>query len=148
MLNKIITMKRIIDEDPKTPMKYWVTESGLTLLEVDYLRDNGHLVKLGDTKGARWLWKGDEPDYEFAESMKLNMYALETTEEMRVNTVNITEYTTMLDVISAYDLSFKISNGITLKFINDSTVSLRKSNGKTITISDANKLNDMLCFLT
>lgn len=148
MLNKIITMKRIIDENPKTPMKYWVTESGLTLLEVDYLRDNGHLVKLGDTKGARWLWKGDEPDYEFAESMKLNMYALETTEEMRVNTVNITEYTTMLDVISAYDLSFKISNGITLKFINDSTVSLRKSNGKTITISDANKLNDMLCFLT
>lgn len=148
MLNKIITMKRIIDEDPKTPMKYWVTESGLTLLEVDYLRDNGHLVKLGDTKGARWLWKGDEPDYEFAESMKLNMYALETTEEMRVNTVNITEYTTMLDVISAYDLSFKISNGISLKFINDSTVSLRKSNGKTITISDANKLNDMLCFLT
>jgi len=148
MLNKIITMKRIIDEDPKTPMKYWVTESGLTLLEVDYLRDNGHLVKLGDTKGARWVWKGDEPDYEFAESMKLNMYALETTEEMRVNTVNITEYTTMLDVISAYDLSFKISNGITLKFINDSTVSLRKSNGKTITISDANKLNDMLCFLT
>lgn len=148
MLNKIITMKRIIDEDPKAPMKYWVTESGLTLLEVDYLRDNGHLVKLGDTKGARWLWKGDEPDYEFAESMKLNMYALETTEEMRVNTVNITEYTTMLDVISAYDLSFKISNGITLKFINDSTVSLRKSNGKTITISDANKLNDMLCFLT
>jgi len=141
-------MKRIIDEDPKTPMKYWVTESGLTLLEVDYLRDNGHLVKLGDTKGARWLWKGDEPDYEFAESMKLNMYALETTEEMRVNTVNITEYTTMLDVISAYDLSFKISNGISLKFINDSTVSLRKSNGKTITISDANKLNDMLCFLT
>ncbi len=67
---------------------------------------------------------------------------------MRVNNVEVTEDTTMLDVISAYDLSFKISNGITLKFINDSTVSLRKSNGKTITISDANKLNDMLCFLT
>lgn len=148
MLNKIITMKRIIDEDPKTPMKYWVTESGLTMQEVDYLRDNGHLVKLGDKKGARWVWKGDEPDYEFAESMKLNIYTSDTKKEMRVNNVDVTEDTTMLDVISAYDLSFKISNGITLKFINDSTVSLRKSNGKTITISDANKLNDMLCFLT
>lgn len=148
MLNKIITMKRIIDENPKTPMKYWVTESGLNQQEIEYLRDNNFLIKLGDKRGARWVWKGDEPDYEFAESMKSNIYTLDIKEEMRVNNVEVTEDTTMLDVISAYDLSFKISNGITLKFINDSTVSLRKSNGKTITISDANKLNDMLCFLT
>ena len=129
-------------------MFWWSKETGLNNKEINYLRDNNFLNKLGDRKGTTWVWKGDEPDYEFAESMKVNIYALETKEDMRVNNVEVTDNTTMLDVISAYNLSFKISNGITLKFINNSTVSLRKSNGKTITISDANKLNDMLCFLT
>tara|TARA_B110000902_G_scaffold267184_1_gene358917 strand:- start:5530 stop:5976 length:447 start_codon:yes stop_codon:yes gene_type:complete len=148
MLSKLIALKKIIDEDPKAPMFWWSKETGLNNKEINYLRDNNFLNKLGDRKGTTWVWKGDEPDYEFAESMKVNIYALETKEDMRVNNVEVTDNTTMLDVISAYNLSFKISNGITLKFINNSTVSLRKSNGKTITISDANKLNDMLCFLT
>jgi hypothetical protein len=80
--------------------------------------------------------------------MKVNIYALETTEDMRVNNVEVTDETTLLDVVSSYDLNFKIVSGINLRFINDKEVLISKSNGKTIVISDPNELNDMLCFLT
>jgi hypothetical protein len=65
-----------------------------------------------------------------------------------VNNVEVTDETTLLDVVSSYDLNFKIVSGINLRFINDKEVLISKSNGKTIVISDPNELNDMLCFLT
>ena len=148
MLSKLITLKKIIDENPKTPMLWWSKETGLNNKEINYLRDNNFLNKLGDRKGTTWTWRGDEPDYEFAESMKTNIYASETTGDMRVNNVEVTDETTLLDVVSSYDLNFKIVSGITLRFINDKEVLISKSNGKTIVISDPNELNDMLCFLT
>ena len=148
MLNKLIVLKKIIDEDPKAPMLWWSKETGLNNKEINYLRDNNFLNKLGDRRGATWVWKGDEPDYEFAESMKVNMYPLEIKEDMRVNNVEVTDETTLLDVVSSYDLNFKIVSGINLRFINDKEVLISKSNGKTIVISDPNELNDMLCFLT
>tara|TARA_R110002153_G_C13155171_1_gene482451 strand:+ start:149 stop:595 length:447 start_codon:yes stop_codon:yes gene_type:complete len=147
MLSKLITLKKIIDENPKTPMLWWSKETGLNNKEINYLRDNNFLNKLGDRKGTTWAWRGDEPDYEFAESMKTNIYASETTGDMRVNNVEVTDETTLLDVVSSYDLNFKIVSGITLRFINDKEVLISKSNGKTIVISDPNELNDMLCFL-
>ena len=145
MLNKLITLKKIIDENPKTPMLWWTKESGLSNDEVSYLRQNGYIEKIGDKKGSRWYWKLNTPDYEMVENIKSSMYI--PVENVRVNKVKVTNKTSMLDVIRSYDIEFKLGNGLTLKFVNDTEVSIRRSNGNSINVSDPAKLNELLCFL-
>lgn len=145
MLNKLITLKKIIDENPKTPMLWWTKESGLSNDEVSYLRQNGYIEKIGDKKGSRWYWKLSTPDYEMVENIKSSMYI--PVENVRVNKVKVTNKTSMLDVIRSYDIEFKLGNGLTLKFVNDTEVSIRRSNGNSINVSDPAKLNELLCFL-
>lgn len=146
MLNKLIALKRIIDENPKTPMLWWAKETGLNREEITYLRDNNHLNKIGDKKGTKWFWRGDEPNYEFADLL-ISRLERPRPKTVRVNNVNVTNQTTMLDVISSYNIEFKLGNGLTLKFINENEVNIRRTNGNNINITDPGKLNEMLCFL-
>jgi hypothetical protein len=54
---------------------------------------------------------------------------------------------TIMDVFKHHNIKFSIGNGMSVRFINNSEIELRKNNGRSIRIDNASKLNELLCFL-
>lgn len=137
MIHKLVKIQRLLKGNPSTTIKEWSKD--ITKNERELLIANGYITKVGDKKGAKWYWNKGVPDYDmevsvielFSEPPKVEQYK---------------EATTLLEVFVNRKIKFNIGNGMSVLFKEDS-VDVRKSNGKTITVTKPRDLNDLLDFL-
>lgn len=147
MIEKLVKVKEILDLNPKTKRKEWERESGLNYTESNYLIENGYIRKNGSTRGATWQWDSQEPSY-LMETAVLN--GLNTSDNINDESEQrepLGKDATIMDVFKHHNIKFSIGNGMSVRFINNSEVELRKNNGRSILIDNASKLNELLCFL-
>jgi len=113
------------------------------------LINNGYILKRGSKRGTTWEWNSQQPDY-LMETAVLsgiqsginNNYESEQSEEQLPNNA------TIMDVFKYHKIKFSIGNGMSVRFINNSEIELRKNDGRSIRIDNAIKLNELLCFLS
>lgn len=153
MIEKLVKVKEILDLNPKTKRKEWERESGLNYTESTYLINNGFIRKRGDKRGTTWEWKAEtSPNYLMETAVISGLKSLnekkndESEQEEEVK--ELSNDASILDVFNYHDISFSIGSGISVQFVSECRVLLRKSNGRTITIDSPSKLNELLCFLT
>jgi hypothetical protein len=149
MIEKLVKVKEILDLNAKIKRKGWEKESGLNHTESTYLINNGYILKRGSKRGTTWEWNSQQPDY-LMETAVLsgiqsginNNYESEQSEEQLPNNA------TIMDVFKYHKIKFSIGNGMSVRFINNSEIELRKNDGRSIRIDNAIKLNELLCFLS
>ena len=148
MIEKLVKVKQILDLNPKTKRKDWEKESGLNYTESTYLINNGYIFKRGSTKGVTWKWNSQEPDYLMETAVMSGMQSVNNqNDESEQTTEQLPNDASILDVFKHHNISFSIGNGMSVRFINNSEVELRRNNGRSIRIDNASKLNELLCFL-
>ncbi len=144
MIEKLVKVKEILDLNPKTSRKVWQGESGLTKEEANYLLKDDFIRKQGNTKGAEYFWNTDSPSYAMEDVILKRINSTTDESEQRETLSNDA---TIMDVFKHHNIKFSIGNGMSVRFINNSEVELRRNNGRSIRIDNASKLNELLCFL-
>jgi hypothetical protein len=148
MIEKLVKVKEILNVNPKTSRKVWEQESGLNYIESAYLIKNGYILKNGSTKGATWEWNSQEPDYLMETAVLSGIQSdYNQNDESEQSEEQLPNDATIMDVFKHHNIKFSIGNGMSVRFINNSEIELRKNNGRSIRIDNASKLNELLCFL-
>ena len=149
MIEKLVKVKEILDLNPKTKRKEWEKESGLNYIESTYLINNGYIHKNGSTRGATWEWNGQEPSYLMETAVLNGLNTRDITNDESEQTIEkLPANATIMDVFKHHNIKFSIGNGMSVRFINNAEIELRKNNGRSIRIDNASKLNELLCFLS
>ena len=148
MIEKLVKVKEILDLNPKTSRKVWQVESGLTTEEANYLLKDDFIRKRGHTKGAEYFWNTDSPSYAMEDVILTRLKRTNSVTDESEQREPLSNDASILDVFNYHNIYFNIGSGMSVKFINDSEVEIRKNNGRCIRIDNAGKLNELLCFLT
>lgn len=147
MIEKLVKVKEILDLNPKTSRKVWQVESGLTTEEANYLLKDDFIRKRGNTKGAEYFWNTDSPSYAMEDVILTRLKRTNSVTDESEQSKPLSNDATIMDVFKHHNVKFSIGNGMSVRFINNSEVELRKNNGRSIRIDNASKLNELLCFL-
>lgn len=136
MINKVLELKRLIEDNPKTKRHEQIKLVGTRFF--NYLVDAGVLLKIGSTKSSSWYWEGDMPPYNLIE----NFYRPSKKTEPPV------VFKSLFDVVlKDYEVSLDINKHVKVIFIDMNRVLLRRENGKEVIVTDANKLMEILSLL-
>lgn len=148
MIEKLVKVKEILDLNPKTKRREWEKESGLNYIESTYLINNGYIHKNGSRRGTTWEWNGQEPDYLMETAVLRGIQSdYNKFDESEQTIEKLPANATIMDVFKHHNIKFSIGNGMSVRFINNAEIELRKNNGRSIRIDNASKLNELLCFL-
>lgn len=148
MIEKLVKVKEILDRNPKATKREWIKGSGLNEIESTYLINNGYILKRGSTRGATWKWNSQEPDYLMETAVMSGIQSdnnkFDESEQIKKQ---LSTDATIMDVFKHHNIKFSIGNGMSVRFINNTEIELRRNNGRSIRIDNAGKLNELLCFL-
>ena len=133
MINKVLELKRLIEDNTKTKRQEKIKLVGARFF--NYLVDTGVLLKIGITKSSSWYWEGDISPYNLIE----NFY--------RPSKKTVV-FKSLFDVVlKDYEVSLDINKHVKVIFIDMNKVLLRRENGKEVIVTDPNKLMEILSLL-